>query len=109
MIFAQQAKLRAVEAAVDRLSVGCGFPIVEDREQVLGTVLKLVERLKGESLKLRAVEAAAQELVSKMDECAPYIAKAFLILAALGKAYSGPNYKAEKEALTAIITPQAGA
>ncbi len=32
--------------AIDDLSQECGFPIVEDKQQVVGTILKRIGRLK---------------------------------------------------------------
>lgn len=42
----------SLKEAIDGLSQRCGFPIVEDRVQVLGTIGNLVERLQADKAKL---------------------------------------------------------
>lgn len=49
------AEREAAERNIDTISVACGFPIVEDREQVTGTICKKIARLARENADLRAV------------------------------------------------------
>jgi hypothetical protein len=42
-------------------------------------------------------------LVRKLDECTPHIASAFVLSAAHGAVYEGPNYKAELDAARAEV------
>lgn len=58
---ASKATLAAEQEAIDKLAVRCGFPVVEDRIQVLGTVGNLVERRRATIAELREERDRAAE------------------------------------------------
>lgn len=51
-----------------------------------------------------ALRAALEGLVSKLDEVAPHVANAFVLNAAHGMRYDGPNYAEELSAARALLT-----
>lgn len=62
---AEIAELERLRASCNNLSRACGFPIVENREQMLGVVEKLVDRLRAENAELRAVVDRVKNLVTQ--------------------------------------------
>jgi len=54
-----QSRLDAAEARVDRIAKACGFPTVEDREQLTETIIKRIVR---KDVELAASEAGAAAL-----------------------------------------------
>lgn len=60
-------RIAALEAAIDALSVRCGFPVVTDREQALNAAGNRVERLTRETDELRTENTRAREFVVAWD------------------------------------------
>ena len=52
------------------------------------------------------LRAALAALVAKLDEVTPHVANAFVLSAAHGMHYDGPNYADELSAARALLTPR---
>jgi hypothetical protein len=67
----------------------------------LPTLLATIEALARDKERL---EEALAALVTKLDECEPYITNAFLLCAVRGATYAGPSYENELKAARAALT-----
>ncbi len=59
---AKDEEIERLKQAVDQLSLKCGFPLVDDHEQVLGTVGKMVVRMQARQEKSEQDLAEAKEM-----------------------------------------------